>query len=279
MGYPAGTLIIHGPTSRFIARRLAMDLRSEGIDAHPIAQENLTGDDWLARFRATPGFVIVHDWWISQEILEALGEIHRETDPKRPVVVVRSGTRRFPPELEQFHVVSLFEGQRFPHYQPYRKNHGGWAYVTGFLGGGTRPKDKRRRGFAFLSYSSRDRTFINEKLVPALEACDIGFFDYQFTEHLDEKKLEHELERAIRRCALVIAYTSAHWRNSNTTTREGSLAQQIGRPIVSIAPVEVALGFPTIPCQFRGDSKTNEVELKKAIQLALSASAFSAAAV
>jgi hypothetical protein len=253
-----------------------MDLRSEGIDAHPFARENLTGD-WLARFPDSTGFVVVYDeGWINEEIFGPLSKIH----PKPPVVFVRSGTRRFPPEFEQFYVVSLFEGQRFPYYQPHRKNRGGWADVVGFLGGGTPPKDKRRRGFAFLSYSSRDRAFIENELVPALEACDIGFFDYRFTERLDEGKLEDELERGIRRCALVIAYTSANWGSSATTRLESLRAQQIGRPIISITSVaDPALDFPTIPCQFKGDSKTDEVELKKAIHLALSASAFAVAAV
>src|SRR6267142_722138 len=131
MGYPAGTLVIHGPTSRPIACRLAMDLRSEGIAAHPIALENLTVDDWQARFPASPGFVIVYDGrtWISEEIYGALREIH----PMRPVVFVRSRTSRFAPEFEQFYVVPLFEGQKFPHYQPHRKNRGGWADVVAFL--------------------------------------------------------------------------------------------------------------------------------------------------
>jgi hypothetical protein len=246
-----------------------MDLRSEGIAAHPIALENLTAEDWQDRIPASPGLVIVYDGQtrISEEIYGALCEIH----PTRPVVFVRSRTTRFAPEFEKFYVVPLFEGQKFPHYQPHRKGRGGWADVVAFLGGGTRPKDKRRRGFAFLSYSSKDRTFIDEQLVPALEACDIGLFDYQFTERLDEKKLEQELERGIKRCSFVIAYISANWRSSKVTTLESSLAQKLGRPVVSIAHLDdaAALGFPTIPCKFMGELKSDVVALKEAIDKAI----------
>lgn len=192
-----GVLVINGSKSEPIAIRLAMDLRSDGIPAHPVALEKLVSADWKGGLAAVSGLVIIYDGqtWITEDLEAALCDMH----PIRPVVFARSRGSRFNPGFLRFHVVPLFEGQTFSYYQPVGRNRAGYARVIDFLGGPTPVKDARKRGFAFLSYSSRDRRFVDELLVPALAACDIGFFDYRFTERLDERKLDDEIKRRIKR--------------------------------------------------------------------------------
>jgi hypothetical protein len=157
--------VIYGPKSGPIAIRLAMDLRSEGIDAHPVALNTLAQDDWETLGSIVAGLVIVYDG--QTFISEAIQSVLRKMHPHRPVVFVRSRTSRFFPDFLEFHSVPLFEDRTFSYYQPHRKGRGGFADVIMYLGGGTKVKDHRRRGFAFLSYSSSDRVFVYEQLVPA----------------------------------------------------------------------------------------------------------------
>jgi hypothetical protein len=248
-----------------------MDLGSNSITARPVGLENLTTDDWATYLPSATGLVIVYDG--QTPITERMQGVLHEMHPKCPVVFVRSRTSRFPPELFVFYVVPLFEGRTSSYYQPHRKGRGGFADVIGFLGGGTPAKDTRRPGFAFLSYSSRDRPFVNEQLVPALAACNIGFFDYRFTERLNERNLKEEIERRIKRCALMVACTSGNWRNSKYAILECTLARKLGRPIVAVTPRReaTALAFPATTCLFRGKPEADRVALKRAIGRALPA--------
>ncbi|GEM_PF-6675915 len=269
MAFAAEALVLHGPTSGPIATRLAMDLRSDGIAARPLALDQLREQDWQARLAGATGLVIVYDsqTWITDVILDALREMH----PARPVVVVRRGTRRLAPEFDRFHVVPLFDEDTFSHYQPYDQEVGGYATVIQFLGGGTPARDSQRRGFAFLSYSGKDKQAINERLVPALAANDIGFFDYRFTERLDARKLPLQIERRIKQCALVLVYASSRWPGSEYTLLEKDLAQGLGRPIVAVEPEgdAVQLDVPATVCRFGRAGETDTAALSAAIHEAL----------
>jgi TIR domain len=272
MEAPAAVPVIHGERSWPIAVRLAMDLRSEGIEAIPAALKDLKPEEISNRFLAAAGLVIIYDGmtWITEQLQAAL----REVRATRPVVFLRSRTSRFAPGLLEFHVVPIFEGQTFSYYQPHSKGRGGFADLVGFLGPHKRPTDRRRRGFAFLSYSSKDRAIVYERLVPALATCNIGFFDYRFTERLDERKLGREIERHIKSSAIVVAYVSATWRTDrHWIDRERTLAQQLSRPIVAVtAPGEEAkFDLQIVPCPLGSSLRTDSVRLERAIRKALNA--------
>jgi len=272
MAGPAGVLVIHGSKSEPIAIRLAMDLRSDGIPAHPFALEKLEPTDWQQGLPAVTGLVIIYDGqtWINEDVEAVLSAIQQTG---RPVVFGRSRTTRFNPDFElRFRkVVPLFEGLTFSYYQPHGRDRAGYARVVDFLGGPTPVRDSRKRGFAFLSYSSKDRRFVNELLVPALAACNVGFFDYRFTERLDERKLDYEIKRRIRRCALIIAHTSGNWSESNYTVLEARLAEELRKPIVGVTQLNEIVGWQSTrtACVFTRDSDWNSKELIKAIDGAL----------
>jgi TIR domain len=261
--------VIHSAKSGPIAIRLAMDLRSEGIEARPLALNTLAKDDWGNLGSTVAGLVIVYDG--QTFISEAIQSVLRKMHPHRPVVFVRSRTSRFFPDFLEFHSVPLFEDRTFSYYQPHRKGRGGFADVIRYLGGGTRVKDHRRRGFAFLSYSSSDRVVVYEQLVPALAACNIGFFDYRFTERLDERNLEHDIERHIERSAIVVAYASTNWWHAEWTDYERTVARKIGRPVLAVMldDQDVANDFPLISCRFSSDPEAHKIEMQRAIRQAV----------
>src|SRR5579862_9684730 len=147
----AGVLVIHGNRSEPIAIRLAMDLRSDGIPARPAALEKLGLGDWRQGLPGVTGVVIIYDGqtWITAEVEAALRAMH----PTRPVVFARSQTSRFNPDFDRFYVEPVFEAPTFSYYQP-NDNRSGYARVVDYLGGRTPVRDSRKRGFAFLSYSS-----------------------------------------------------------------------------------------------------------------------------
>jgi len=270
VAYPEGVLVVHGPRSEPIAVRLAMDLRSAGISAHPTALEKLVPSDWQKRLPGVTGLVIIYDGqtWIVEDVEAALLDMH----PDRPVVFVRSQPSRFNPDFQRFHVAPAFEAGTFSHYQPHQKHWGGYVSVIEYLSGKLPVKDARKRGFAFVSYSSKDRLFIDEVLVPALAACNIGFFDYRFTERLDERKLHEEIERRIKRCALIIACTSRDWHESKHTGLETRLAGKLGKPVVAVTRVgePVPQEFTCTACVFTRDASRDSQELMKAVGAALS---------
>jgi hypothetical protein len=269
MAGPAGVLVIHGSRSESIAIRLAMDLCSDGIPAHPTALEKLVPSDWREGLPAVTGLVIIYDGqtWITKDVEASLCAMH----PMRPVVFARSQGSRFNPDFLRFHVVPLFEGLTFSYYQPHGKSRTGYARVVDFLGGPMPVRDSRKRGFAFLSYSSKDRRFVDEHLVPALAGCNIGFFDYRFTERLDERRLEHEIERRIKQCAFIIAHRSANWDKSKFTDLEARLAQEHGKPIVAVSQLGEAVSrqLTRTACAFTSARDWNSKELLKAIEGAL----------
>jgi hypothetical protein len=268
MAYAAGVLVVHGPYSGQIAIRLAMDLRSDGIDARPIALETITENDWQQRLPGVTGLVIIYDGrtWIVEEVEAAL----RDIDPARPVVFARSGGNKLSPSFDlRFHSVALFDAPSFSYYQP-RKGRGGRADVVGYLGGPFPVKDARKRGFAFLSYSSQDRTFIDATLVPTLASCDIGFFDYRFTDQLDERKLAHEIERRVKRCALIVEHISKNWPNSEYTVFEHRLAKQHRKPIIAATDRATPINEDAaIVCVLTEDLEANSRTLMQAIGIAL----------
>lgn len=271
-----GTLVVHGTKSAPIAKRLAMDLSSGGIPARPLALGAISDSDWETNLPAVNSLVIVYDG--QTQITDTMEKTLDKMHPTRPVVFVRTSTSRFPDYLN-FHVVLACDMRGFSYYQSQRGRRGGIADVILFLGGGKRPRDSRRRGFAFVSYSSNDRAFINEGLVPALAACDVGFFDYRFTERLNERKLDDEIDRWIGQSAVVIVCASSSWPMSRYTRLEKTLARRNGRPIVAVFPPgdECELHFAAIHCRFRGMPDEDAAELGKAIEVAISRGAVKAA--
>jgi hypothetical protein len=264
----AGVLVIHGKKSEPIAIRLAMDLRSDGIPAHPAALEKIGPSDWQQGLSGVTGLVVIYDGqtWITADVEAALCAMH----PTRPVVFARSRTSRFNPDFQRFYVVPVFDGQTFSYYQP-NEDRSGYARVVDFLGGRVPVKDSRKRGFAFLSYSSKDRQFVNELLVPALARCNIGFFDYRFTERLNERRLDDEIQRRIKRCAVIIAHTSSNWDTSKFTDLEARLGGEHGKPIVGVSQQGEPVGGPLTrtACVFTENADGNSKALIKAINGAL----------
>src|SRR5262245_4900779 len=268
-------LVIYGEKSWPIAIRLAMDLRSEGFAATPIPLTELTPETRPERFSAAGGLVVIYDamsqGWITEDMRAALLKV-RST---KPVIFVRTRANRLAPEFgHYFESVSLFDTPTFSHYQPDQTGAGGFAEVGDRLRlhiNAAAPTDRRRRGFAFVSYSSADLPFVNEQLVPALAACGIGLFDYRFTARLDEPTLAQEIEREINRCAVVVAAASARWLTSEHTDLERQLARTIGRPIVAVMrPGEgMSFDFPIVPCGFSDGREANVSRLEQAITSAL----------
>jgi hypothetical protein len=66
----AGVLVIHGKKSEPIAIRLAMDLRSDGIPAHPAALEKIGPSDWQQGLPGVTGLVVIYDGqtWITADV-------------------------------------------------------------------------------------------------------------------------------------------------------------------------------------------------------------------
>ena len=265
--YPAGVLDIHGPTARAIASRLSMDLRSDGIDAHPVAIDQVSNAEWTERLPGAKGVVVVYDGrtWIEEPAYGALFAIH----PERRVVFVRSRTSRFAPDFAQFPVVPLFDATEFSHYQP--NGLSGYKLVVEEFGVPKPAKGVARRGFAFLSYAGADKLQVSERLVPALALNEIGIFDYRFTARLNEAKLDREIQRHLRRSALLVLYATDKWPNSSYTLLERKLACEMKRPIVAVLPAVGAahLDFPATRCCFGADPKDDAVLLRTAIEEAL----------
>ncbi len=254
-----------------------MDLRSDGLGARPAAYQQILPEEWGRALPGPKGVIIVYDGGtdIRDPVYNALCTMH----PKRPVVLVRSQTRRIPVFLERFFVVSLFDNSEFSHfgtsdfsyYQPDPRTLSGYVRVRrAFLARAKRPKDSRRRGFAFFSYSGQDKAQVCERLVPALAANDIGFFDYRFSERLDHTKLLDEIERRVERCAVMVVYATTWWAGSQYTQLEVELAVSKGRPIVAVQPPIGAarLEFPATPCTFGGGEEAEAKALREAIELA-----------
>jgi TIR domain len=214
------------------------------------------------------GLVIVYDGrtWIESPAYEALVAIH----PQRPVVFVRSRTKRFAPDIERFTPVPLFDTSTFSHCQPGDGVLSGYALVIEALGGAKPAQDTRRRGYAFISYAGPDKQAVCDRLVPALAANDIGFFDYRFTERLDESRLHEEIERRIGRCAVLVVYSTVRWRGSPYTTLELELASKMGKPCIAVLPkVESApLASAVSACAFEEDSEGDRDALGRAVELA-----------
>lgn len=267
MPYPAGVPVVHGPTAKAIASRLAMDLRSDGIDAHPVELGEITDEEWYARLPGATGLVVVYDGRTSivEPAYGALFSIH----PDRPVVFVRSRPKRLAPAFEGFSPVPLFDATGFSHYQP--QDLSGYKLVVEVLGIPKPAKDARRRGFAFLSYAGVDKEVVSERLVPALAANNIGFFDYRFTTRLNEVRLATNIERHIRRSALLILYATKNWQRSSYTMMERDLACELERPVVAVIPPfrKPRLGFHATRCSFGNDANGDAAALREAIEDAL----------
>jgi hypothetical protein len=245
-----------------------MDLRSDGIDAHPVELAKITDEEWRAKLPAATGLVVVYDGrtWIREPAYGALDAIYSD---RRPVVFVRSRTSRFAPDFQKFFVVPLFDTTSFSHYQP--QGLSGYKLVVEAFGKPRPARDSRRRGFAFLSYAGRDKQAICDRLVPALEANNIGLFDYRFTARLNEAKLDANIERHIRRAALLILYATKSWTGSPHTLLERDLARKLQRPIVAVTPTLRLphLGFLVTRCRFGNDPSDDAAALREAIEEAL----------
>lgn len=265
----SGFLVLHGPSAWAIATRLAMDLRSDGVQARPVGVERISAADWEARLPGVEGLVVVYDGrtWIQEPMYSALFAI----SPDRPVVFVRSRSSRFAPDFMQFLVVPLFDDTTFNHYQP--QGLSGYKLVVEALGIFRPPRDARRRGFAFVSYAGTDKQEVHERLVPALAANDVGFFDYRFTARLNERRLEREIERRVQRSAVLVLYATNRWPASPYTALERALAEEMGRPIVAVLPSDTdnSLDFGGTHCRFEGDAESNASALRSAIEQAIGA--------
>ena len=127
-----------------------------------------------------------------------------------------------------------------------------------------------RRGYAFISYAGPDKPAVCDRLVPALAANDVGFFDYRFTERLIEDRLQEEIERRIHQCAVVIVYSTLRWPGSPFTLLERRLALTMGKPIVAVLPALQAAPFelPVTTCAFGLEAAADREAIGKAIELA-----------
>lgn len=265
----SGFLVLHGPSAWAIATRLAMDLRSDGVQARPIEMERISAGDWQAGLPGVEGLVVVYDGrtWIQEPMYSALFAVFQD----RPVVFVRSRSSRFAPDFMQFVVVPLFDGTAFSHYQP--QGLSGYKLVVEALGVFSLPRDARRRGFAFISYAGADKQEVHERLVPALAANNIGFFDYRFTARLDERRLEREIERRVQRSAVLVLYATSRWPTSPYTMLERAIAEEMGRPIVAVLPSGAgnSLEFSGTHCRFGRNAEKNASALRSAIEQAVGA--------
>jgi hypothetical protein len=261
-------VVVHGPRSWPLATRLAMDLMSEGFEAAPMSLEQFRGPDRDARLAAATGLVVMYDWWVEPQDFEVLHECLKT----RPVVFVRNRTQKVAPELAPFGVVALFDTRTFSHYQPV-DGWGGYVELTEHFGRPERPVDQRRRGFAFVSYVSADREPVYEQLIPALAACRTGYFDYRYTERLDEARLPQEIARVVRDSQVVVAYASHDWRSSRNVhiAMEVESARSHARPIVAVTPAAdaAALDPSMIRCVFGSNRDENVRAMASALHRAL----------
>jgi hypothetical protein len=245
-----------------------MDLVSDGLEAIPMSVTEFRASDRDARLAAAKGLVIVYDWWIESADFEALHDVRKT----RPVVFARNRTQKLAPELMPFGVVAIFDTTMFSHYQPL-DGWGGYVELIEHFGRPERRTDRRRRGFAFVSYLSKNRETVYEHVIPALAACRTGFFDYRYTERLNEEQLDQELERTITASDVVVAYASDDWRtlDNENINKEVDQARVLGRPIVAVTtPADEAdCDVSFVQCAFGPDRNENAAFLARALKNAL----------
>jgi hypothetical protein len=246
-----------------------MDLVSEGIEAAAMSLEEFRAPGRDVRIAAVKGLVIMYDWWVESADFDLLHQVRKT----RPVVFARNRTQKVAPELMAFHVVAIFDDSTFSHYQPV-DGWGGYVELTEFLGKPTeKPTDRRRRGFAFVSYVSKDRETVYAEVIPALAACRTGYFDYRFTERLKEDRLAQELERTIQASQIVLAYASSDWRRlENANIRdELDIARRLARRVVAVTtPADDGeLDGSVVRCIFGPDREENGHRLDLALSQAL----------
>jgi len=261
--------VVHGPQSWPLATRLALDLVSEGIEAAPMSLEEFRApgrDVLLASARA---LVIMYDWWLEPPDLDAL----ERAKARYSVVFARNGQRKVAPEIAHFLNVGLFDGNTFSYYQPFEGT-GGYRQLIEYLDlPSDAQTDRRRRGFAFVSYVSKDRTTVYGQVIPALWACRTGYFDYRYTERLNEARLDEELARTIKSCEVVVAFASRDWRTFENPhiRKEFDLARELARPIVAVTASADGdeSDASMIGCRFGPDRVENAQALETAIREAL----------
>jgi hypothetical protein len=237
-----------------------------------VAHEELKADELDERFNAASAVLVIYDEiWLSDEQIAAL---HRAHKSGHLAILVKRGMRKVPSDLYGLLEVPAMDVNGFSYYQPDRGT-GGIANIVRYLGKPRKkPKDRSRRGFAFVSYSSVDRETVHRRLIPALAACRIGFFDYRFTERLREKVLEEEIARHIAKCEVVIACASLTWRQPGTRfiEMERMLARNRGLPLVAARAADDAgpIDYPlTVEFVLDDDHQINTARLDEAVSRAI----------
>lgn len=211
--------------------RLAVDLRLRGIEIW-IDRENIApGKNWQEAIEdsvkkaSTLIFVLSSNSLKSQWMIHELKAYGEKNKKIIPVAIEDVDVSTLPQFISQIQWADF--------RQSYDK---GLKYLLEALGVSVlqaqpvSPKEKKSKGYAFLSYSEDDFDFVSS-LKTFLKKHGYAYWDYEESERDYHSQLFLELEGVIIEASATLSVLSESWKRSPWTVKEFFFSQEVNTPV------------------------------------------------
>jgi hypothetical protein len=243
--------ISYSRRDRAFVDRLASDLNLEGVKVWQDVKEIRPGSNWAkeiqkALFDATVLLFIssqnsADSSWMAYELTEFV----EKGGIIIPVVLDDTGANQLPTPIAQFHWMDF----RFSYEEAL---HELLRSLPEYIrrGPSRPPKNKKSKGYVFLSYAEEDSDFVVE-LKLFLKKRRYAYWDYAESDRNYHISLFLELEDVISEAVATLSILSPDWKKSRWAVKEYVFSDEVGIPVFllrakDVGPTLAVAGDPYI---------------------------------